>query len=72
MTEEQLNQFEEMVTKVNEMYRGFKDEQEGEILIDEDERIAQGIGFIGRTGNTTAGDSILVNSPEGPIEILIV
>ena len=69
---EQLEQFEEMAQKVNELYQDFQSRKGGSGLIDDNQRVANGIGFIGRTGNTSAGDSILVNSPEGPIEILIV
>lgn len=41
-------------------------------LIPNEVRIGMGVGFIGRTTDTTPGGAIIVNSPEGPIKILVV
>lgn len=70
MNEEQTRQFNEMVAKVNEIYEWMRQEKNGIILIDENKRKTMGIGFIGKTGDTTPAGALLVNSPEGIIKLL--
>lgn len=72
MDEDQRIQFEEAMRKVDEMYEHFQQTQHGAKPVDDSQRITNGIGFIGRTTDTTPGGALIVNSPEGPIKVLIV
>lgn len=87
MDKDQQLQFEETARKVDEIYSFFEslkgkniDElfefiqslKNGTAPLNDNVRVTSGIGFIGRTTDTTPGGAILVNSPEGPIKILIV
>lgn len=87
MEKDQLAQFEETVRKVDEIYNFFeslrgKDIDElfefvqsiknGTVPLNDNLRVTSGVGFIGRTTDTTPGGAIIVNSPEGPIKILVV
>lgn len=72
MNEEQLQQFEEMQRKVNEIYDFVKAAKSGTLPVNDNQRVLNGIGFIGRTGDTTPGGGIIVNTPEGPITLLRV
>lgn len=72
MTPEQEIQFNEMLRKVDEIYRWMEQKQKNQITfpVDDASRKNMGIGFIGKTTDTTPAGSFLVNSPEGPVKIL--
>ena len=72
MTPEQETQFNEMLRKVDEMYRWMEQKKTAQISfpVDDASRKNIGIGFIGKTTDTTPAGALLVNSPEGPIKIL--
>lgn len=72
MNEEEKEKFEELSRKVNEIYDFVSQAKAGTLPVNDNTRISNGIGFIGRTSDTTPGGAIIVNSPQGPIKILIV
>lgn len=70
MTPEQLEQFEEMMRKVNEIYEYVQAAKAGQLPVNDNQRVLNGLGFIGRTGDTTPAGGLIVNTPEGPITLL--
>lgn len=72
MSPEERKQFEEMSRKLEELTTFMNDEKEKQntSLVDDAARKLTGIGFIGRTAETVAAGSILVQSNEGPIKLL--
>lgn len=72
MDENQLQEFDALKQKVAEMGEFIEQLKNGTTPTSDARRITDGIGFIGRDADTTPGGCIIVNSPEGPIKVLIV
>lgn len=72
MNPEQTEQFNEMIRKVGELYEWMKQKKTSQITtpVDDASRKNMGVGFIGKTADTTPAGSLLVNTQEGPVKIL--
>lgn len=71
MTPEQEQKFNDMIRKTDEVYEFMLSQKNGFEADSEAKRVSNGLGFIGRDVTTTPTGSVIVNTPEGPIKVLV-